>query len=51
MLNSYLENHAIRPTTQSELGETDPQLEKALTTYSTERDADLQAICQLALRN
>ncbi|WVQ85327.1 kynurenine 3-monooxygenase [Cryptococcus sp. DSM 104549] len=51
VLNSILEKHNITPTTTLPLGETDPQLELALKAYSVERQADLKAICELALQN
>lgn len=51
VLNSYLERHAISPTTTLSLGETDLKLEAALAAYSTDRKADLEAICELALNN
>ncbi|OCF33318.1 kynurenine 3-monooxygenase [Kwoniella heveanensis BCC8398] len=51
VLNSVLEKHKITPTTSLKLGETDPSLELALKAYSVERQADLKAICELALQN
>lgn len=51
VLNSYLERHNISATTSAPLGETDLQLESALAAYSTDRKADLEAICELALNN
>ncbi|WWC86089.1 kynurenine 3-monooxygenase [Kwoniella dendrophila CBS 6074] len=51
VLNSVLEKHKISATTSLELGETDTELELALKAYSVERQADLQAICELALQN
>ena len=51
VLNSYLERHHVSPTTSAPLGETDLQLESALSAYSTDRKADLEAICELALNN
>lgn len=49
VLSTYLTH--ISPTTSSSLGATDPALAAALTSYSTERAADLAAICDLALAN
>jgi hypothetical protein len=51
VFNAYLERHRINATTTSALGENDPELESALAEYSTERKADLEAICELALNN
>lgn len=51
MLNAYLERHQISATTSTPLGGTDLQLESALAAYSTDRKADLEAICELALNN
>jgi kynurenine 3-monooxygenase len=51
VLNSYLERHKITATTTAALGENDLELESALAEYSTDRKADLEAICQLALNN
>lgn len=51
ILNSYLTQHHIDPTTSTSLGETDEQLAAAFSAYSTARVPDLQAICDLALRN
>ncbi|WWD09231.1 kynurenine 3-monooxygenase [Kwoniella europaea PYCC6329] len=51
VLNSVLEEHKISSTTSLELGETDKDLELALKAYSVERQADLKAICELALQN
>ncbi|WVQ97129.1 kynurenine 3-monooxygenase [Kwoniella sp. CBS 9459] len=51
VLNSVLEKHKVTPTTSLKLGETDPSLELALKAYSVERQADLKAICELALQN
>jgi kynurenine 3-monooxygenase len=51
VFNSYLENHSIKATTTVPLGETEPELAKALAAYSNERDKDLRAICQLAMQN
>ena len=51
VLNSYLERHNVPSTTSAPLGETDLQLEAALAAYSTDRKADLEAICELALNN
>jgi hypothetical protein len=51
VFNAYLERHQINATTTSALGENDLELESALAEYSTERKADLEAICELALNN
>jgi kynurenine 3-monooxygenase len=51
VFNSYLENYAVGATTSRPLGDTDPQLAKTLAAYSSERDKDLRAICQLAMQN
>ena len=51
VFNAYLERHQINATTTSALGENDLELEAALAEYSTERKADLEAICELALNN
>ncbi|WWC58433.1 kynurenine 3-monooxygenase [Kwoniella dejecticola CBS 10117] len=51
VLNSVLEKHQISSTTNAKLGETDIDLELALKSYSVERQADLKAICELALQN
>ncbi|RXK35051.1 kynurenine 3-monooxygenase [Tremella mesenterica] len=51
VLNSYLEQHHIGSTATAPLGRTDPELSMALETYSKDRDADLRAICTLALNN
>ncbi|WVQ62370.1 kynurenine 3-monooxygenase [Kwoniella botswanensis] len=51
VLNSVLEKHKISSATSLELGETDKDLELALKAYSVERQADLRAICELALQN
>lgn len=51
MLNSYLEMYGVTGTTDLEPGKTDDVLEKALSAYSSDRQADLKAICQLALDN
>ncbi|KAK6905528.1 kynurenine 3-monooxygenase [Kwoniella mangroviensis CBS 8507] len=51
VLNSVLEKHKISSTTSLGLGETDKDLELALKAYSVERQADLKAICELALQN
>ena len=51
VLNSFLELHGIKPETTLPLGETDPELERALADYSSKRKADLEAICKLALQN
>lgn len=51
ILNSYLTQHHIDSTTSIKLGETDEQLAAAFSAYSTARVPDLQAICDLALRN
>jgi 2-polyprenyl-6-methoxyphenol hydroxylase-like FAD-dependent oxidoreductase len=51
VFNAYLERHQIYATTTTALGENDLELEAALAEYSTERKADLEAICELALNN
>lgn len=51
VLNSYLQQHDISATTDLGSGETDLKLEAALAAYSTDRKADLEAICELALNN
>jgi kynurenine 3-monooxygenase len=51
VFNSYLENYAVGATTSRPLGDSDPQLAKTLAAYSSERDKDLRAICQLAMQN
>ncbi|ORY32327.1 kynurenine 3-monooxygenase [Naematelia encephala] len=51
VLNSYLTSHDISPTTTLPLGQTDPILSVALAAYSRDREADLRAICELALQN
>ncbi|WVR05750.1 kynurenine 3-monooxygenase [Kwoniella sp. DSM 27419] len=51
VLNAVLEKHSVSPATSLEIGETDPALELALKAYSVERQADLKAICELALQN
>jgi kynurenine 3-monooxygenase len=51
VFNAYLERHQINATTTTALGENDLELEAALAEYSTERKADLEAICELALNN
>jgi len=51
VFNAYLKRHQINATTTSALGENDLELESALAEYSTERKADLEAICELALNN
>lgn len=51
VFNAYLERHQINATTTTGLGENDLELEAALAEYSTERKADLEAICELALNN
>jgi kynurenine 3-monooxygenase len=51
VFNSYLENYAVGATTSRPLGDTDPQLAKTLAAYSSERDKNLRAICQLAMQN
>jgi kynurenine 3-monooxygenase len=51
VFNAYLERHQINARTTTALGENDLELEAALAEYSTERKADLEAICELALNN
>ena len=51
VFNAYLEKHKISATTSRPLGETDPQLEVALSHYSEDRDEDLKAILELAMQN
>lgn len=51
VFNAYLERHHVGPTTALAPGETDEVLEEAIGRYSVERDADLRAICELAMDN
>lgn len=51
MLGTYLDNYGVKGTTDVAIGETDTELETALSAYSREREADLKAICDLALSN
>lgn len=51
MLGAYLDNYGVKGTTDLALGETDPELEIALSAYSREREADLKAITELAMSN
>lgn len=51
VLGSYLDRFGVGPTTTNKQGETDPNLEACLATYASERSADLDAICQLAMDN
>lgn len=50
VLGAYLDNHGITGTTDLPPG-VDPTLEAALSAYSRDRKADLDAICKLALDN
>jgi kynurenine 3-monooxygenase len=51
VLNAYLTKHGIDSHTSLALGESDPALAAALGAFSTDREADLKAICELALQN
>jgi len=51
VFNAHLERHGISALADGPLGETDEGLEAALQEYSMTRDADLRAICELALEN
>ncbi|WVQ71023.1 kynurenine 3-monooxygenase [Cryptococcus sp. DSM 104548] len=51
VLSTILARHNISGKTTLPLGEKDDGLELALKAYSVEREADLKAICELALQN